>query len=593
MNNSFIKYLIFLVFFSILLSIKGQAQVEEFPFQRDWVTYLAPNGFFLDGEGSQIASGMDSYYSYQINPYDSLAPYVSNPDYNSEIYMLKLNSDQTLAFVKKYGLPVSLDTLPFNYSGGITTVDAEGNFYVSGLTQAAEGIATEGAYQSNFSNNWSDPYEVYFPEIDTTITMPPELCKDAFIEKYNPEGEKVWGSYYNGNKDIDSGAKAIWRNGFLYIIGQTTSYEGIATPGTYIAEWGDEIGHQDYRAFLWRIDEETKAPVWGTYLNINEESSSEPPRYRFAVNSNGYAMYISNEGLKIISPNGTLSSIHSIDFSVARIHQIKTDNIGNFYVVGSAVDNDSLGTPGTFQPDKIFDWQEYIIKFNQQGEKQWGSYLFQGTSQIGVTSSQLGFYPDQKAGLYLVSLTDEENLATPGAYQEEYGGGTTDLVFFKLDAITGALQWLSYYGGEGTERGDIFGIATDNQDNLYISAMSDSPSNQIITDDALFKYPIDDRGHFVVKFINEKNLSVDEPKFSDLKLFPNPAKESITIQSDVIFSKKVKFIIYDILGRKLTKNQGSSDKTQTIDVSTLPAGTYFLKLKGKNINQTFKFVKKE
>src|SRR5690625_3767939 len=593
MNNSFFKYLI-LLGFSILLPIKGQAQVEEFPFQRDWATYLAPNGVFLDGEGSQIAGGINSYYSYQINPYDSLAPYISNPDYNSEFYMFKLKSNQTIDFVKKYGLPRSVDTLPFNYFGGISTIDADGNVYVSGVTQAADGIATDGAYQSNYSNNWSDPYEVYIPEIDTTITMPLELCKDAFIEKYNSEGEKVWGSYYNGNKDIHSDIKVIWRNGLLYMIGLTTSYEGIATPGTYIDEWGDEIGHQDYRAFLWKIDEETKARVWGTYLNNGEEGASEPPRNRFAVNSNGYAMYISNEGLKIISPNGILSAIHYIDFSVPRIHEIKTDNIGNFYVVGSAVDNDSIGTTGTFRPEKTFDWQEYIIKFNQQGEKQWGSYLFEGTSQFGVASSQLGFYPDKKAGIYLVSLTNEENLATPGAYQEEYGGGDTDLVFFKLDAVTGGLQWLSYYGGEGMETASSFRIATDEQENLYISAMSNSPRNQIITDSGNFKWPIDDKGNFGVKFINEKNLSVDEMVFTDLKLFPNPALNSITLKGESPFLTNTKFIIYDLQGRKIKHFKNSIPQTtKTFDISNLSHGIYFIKVQNEGFIQTLKFVKRK
>src|SRR5690625_6742341 len=99
------------------------------------------------------------------------------------------------------------------------------------------------------------------------------------------------------------------------------------------------------------------------------------------------------------------------------------------------------------------------------------------------------------------------------------------------------------------ETASSFRIATDEQENLYISAMSNSPRNQIITDDAIFKWPIDDKGNFVVKFINEKNLSVDEMEFTDLKLFPNPALNSITLKGESPFLTNTKFIIYDQIGR--------------------------------------------
>lgn len=272
---------------------------------------------------------------------------------------------------------------------------------------------------------------------------------------------------------------------------------------------------------------------------------------------------------------------------------MKGDALGNIYITGSTAEIDTIGTPGSFRPTKWYPTQNYILKLNQSGERLWGTYLF--NRNLGVPYGQTGFYI-AKSAVYIVSFTEEGGLATAGAYQEENAGGQNDLVFMKLEAINGSLHWLSYYGGSEAEGAlGTFSpkIGLDSNDNLYIAATSASDPSSIVSENALFQWPIDDKGSFTVKFIHENNLSVDEPEFADLKLYPNPATESIIIKSEVVFRREVKFIIYDILGRKLIHNQGNSEKTQTIDVSTLPAGAYFLNIKSKNINQTFKFIKKQ
>lgn len=598
MNSHIFKYFGAIILSLVFVAQDGLAQTSNFPYQqRDWATYMAPiSSAQFDNQGSEIFYGSDNYLSYQINPYDSLAPYVSNPDYDSNYYLGKLNSDQTITFLKKVGQALSLDTLAYNYLGGLEAVDETGNMYLSGLTQASDGIATEGAYQSSFSNNWSDPYEVYYPELDITVTIPPELCKDVFIEKFNSEGEKIWGSYYNGNQDMQS-ISLIEQDGYLYLYGLTTSYEGIGTAGTYMSEWGDEIPHHIYRPFVMKIDANTGNVEWGTYLDTQVAvNTSNYIGNTFTVNSNGYCFYFNRDGgLSILDETGALSSMVSAPVvSHQNVLLMKADALGNIYIAGGAGEIDTIGTSGSFRPTKSFPTQNYILKINQSGEKVWGSYLFNNNLGIASVNSKVGFYIG-KNFLCLISVTDEADLATPGVYQETGIDGQNNLVFFKMNATDGSLLWLSYYGDPIGEV-DNFSpkISLDTKDNLYLSTDSGtSSSNSIITENALFPLPIDDKGGFTVKFIHENNLSVDQPEVAHLKLYPNPASQSITLETKKVFPKETELSIYDLLGRKIKAPDYKHRLTQTLDISNLSPGVYFLKIQNRNLNQSLKFVKKE
>ena len=72
-----------------------------------------------------------------------------------------------------------------------------------------------------------------------------------------------------------------------------------------------------------------------------------------------------------------------------------------------------------------------------------------------------------------------------------------------------------------------------------------------------------------------------------LKVFPNPVQDFITIESEHKFTSCE---IIDVTGKLLKKSELSGNK---INVSTLPAGTYFIKLNSiGNVNTMVKFIKK-
>ena len=87
-------------------------------------------------------------------------------------------------------------------------------------------------------------------------------------------------------------------------------------------------------------------------------------------------------------------------------------------------------------------------------------------------------------------------------------------------------------------------------------------------------------------------LSVNDNSFDlDLRAYPNPASEMITIAYNpqaVLDS----FAVYDISGKLLQVEavDQSGGKTQ-LDVSTLPNGVYFVKLRTSETEQTISFIK--
>lgn len=104
--------------------------------------------------------------------------------------------------------------------------------------------------------------------------------------------------------------------------------------------------------------------------------------------------------------------------------------------------------------------------------------------------------------------------------------------------------------------------------------------------DGVNRIPVCINGALGVKDIQAKN--------DDFRLYPNPASESISIQyqSD---DKEIKMEIIDTKGslisvRNLKSYNGSFN--ETINVQSLPAGAYFLKINGSKKSLTKTFIKK-
>ena len=80
----------------------------------------------------------------------------------------------------------------------------------------------------------------------------------------------------------------------------------------------------------------------------------------------------------------------------------------------------------------------------------------------------------------------------------------------------------------------------------------------------------------------------------NMNISPNPVEDRLIMSLHTSYSRKVKMTISDLIGKPvITKDVSieSGESTRTIDVSQLPAGTYFLSLSDKNMKVVKRFLK--
>jgi hypothetical protein len=81
------------------------------------------------------------------------------------------------------------------------------------------------------------------------------------------------------------------------------------------------------------------------------------------------------------------------------------------------------------------------------GGKPWATYFGFNGQDIGT-----GIIADSFGNVYVTGSTNSiTGLATIGAYQTVYGGGTDDVFLLKFNS-TGLLIWSTYYGGNGSDK---------------------------------------------------------------------------------------------------------------------------------------------
>lgn len=91
---------------------------------------------------------------------------------------------------------------------------------------------------------------------------------------------------------------------------------------------------------------------------------------------------------------------------------------------------------------------------------------------------------------------------------------------------------------------------------------------------------------FGVSKFTQNTASILETNLNTVSIYPNPTSNALTITG---IENAQFFSIYNIIGKEV--KTGKITSNNTIDVNQLKKGVYFLKLKGKNITYTKKFIK--
>lgn len=322
------------------------------------------------------------------------------------------------------------------YSGGTladlvtdVAVDAAGNIYVCGYTASTSGIALGASVHDN-THGGGTGY-------------------DAFVMKYSPTGQKLWGTYCGGS--LADQAMSIETDGTsVYISGQTASTTGIAFGGGAYTTYGG--GTDD--GFIAKFNASNGAGIWGTYYG----DAGDDYFYDLALASNGDLLLC-----------GTTTSANTSN-RIASAGAMKTAFSG-----------------GT-DPDAM------LVKFNANGARLWGTYM--GTS---VHDGANAVAVDASGTVYMGgNTTSTTDIATTGVYQESYLSGTTDGYLMAINSTGTAKIWGTYWGGSQTEIIREIGMGPDG--NLVVSGLSQSTSTGLATPGSYQPNPGGGFDAFVGKF---------------------------------------------------------------------------------------------
>ncbi|MAM30589.1 MAG: hypothetical protein CMC13_16355 [Flavobacteriaceae bacterium] len=87
-------------------------------------------------------------------------------------------------------------------------------------------------------------------------------------------------------------------------------------------------------------------------------------------------------------------------------------------------------------------------------------------------------------------------------------------------------------------------------------------------------------------YYNNALLSVEETNFDSISLYPNPATDRVTIQAEISVDQ---VHLYNVLGNRLLSQK---NQTNTIDISSLSAGVYFVEVVSSQQRSIQKLIKK-
>ena len=276
MKKKLLTYALAATFFTSLF-------IPQFAFAqatRIWATYYGGS----DAIGTCVATDAAS------NVY--LAGYTNSPiaiasggfdtillaGYNA--FLVKFDANGNRLWATYYG---DIETGFLGYSVNIAT-DAWGNVYLAGQTSDTTGIAS-GGFQNIYGGSVNGGY-------------------NAFLVKFDANGNRLWATYYGGTGDAFSTGVATDVSGNVYLEGMAqNNTTNIASSGGF-----DTISGGQWQCFLAKFDSAGNR-LWGTYYGGGYTTG----------NTSGY--YGNN---------------------------VATDATGNVYMTGMTQDTSGIASPGGF-----------------------------------------------------------------------------------------------------------------------------------------------------------------------------------------------------------------------------------------------------
>jgi len=205
------------------------------------------------------------------------------------------------------------------------------------------------------------------------------------------------------------------------------------------------------------LDGKENQPVKSDYLSLGKNL------FGFSVAFPSASGLNTTESDLVIDPVPALNWATTLGTGSNQVpYGLVADAAGNVYNTG-LTQASSIATAGAYQTVFGGGQDAYVAKLNATGTLIWCTfYGGSGTDRgcgIGLASDN---------SIYVAGYTNSKSgIATAGAYQTAYGGGTYDAFVAKFNNSGTSLLWASYYGGTDEEYDPA--IAIDANDNVFIT----------------------------------------------------------------------------------------------------------------------------
>ena len=576
-----------LLFFLILFLTYFNLFSQSFNFQKSWGTYFGDERFSLkdsniDNNGNLYIVGFVVLANDLVHPIFNSSN-VSQPIYGGGIcdgFIAKFNPQGNLVWETFLGGDQS------DVIGGID-IDQNNNIYVTGWTFSNNNIATLGAFQQTNAGQG-----------------------DLMIAKYTPDGIKIWGTYYGSNQpetEYESSelpntiADRIInnishdQNNHFYISGVSYSSD-LATTGSFQEVQGNattiiskfsDAGTRMWTTYygdnlLTRI-RALDTSLLGVYA-VGDMQDCVPPVY------NTY--FGTNNGLYPTRKSCQDSWLTKFDINGQRVWSTYFGGFGGadltykasvlffdnkIYLAGTTSSDTYITTNGSFQENSNSLGTPYLVQFNDDGTRNWGTYL--GKTLVGNSNNAFSnIVCDDNGGFFLNGVTGlSQNIATNGSYKSVVEGDNEGFIS-KFNA-NGEKIWGTYYGGEKYE---FRQIVHPYLDKFYVVGMTSS-TQQIASVGSLQPnivmqdFANQDKINIFIAHFEPNTFSNNTFDQSNINIYPNPSNGNFTVAIKNGLNVHCKLELYDVVGKKIHQQNISTTETN-INTTGLSKGIYLLKL---------------
>lgn len=494
--------------------------------------------------------------------------------------------------------------------GNAVTTDSYGNSYVTGYTYEAATLNdivtikynSQGdtlwarSYNGTANRNdegtgiyvdaYGNVYVVGFAEFNSKAT-------DVVVLKYSPEGNLLWNLPYAKTSDplIDKGlAIAADMNGFIYVTGYTTNYDGkkdifvnkYSSAGLiWTSELEDGGTGLDAEGLSIAVSRSGSIYVAGyitsaassedivviKYNNAGEKQWMRPVNGN--VNQSDKAWGIVVDELDNCFITGYITnSVGNADCYTAKINYAGTIVWSTTYAGegnqtdkawGIVVDTDGAVYITGETTDAYSNVNYVTIKYSAYSAELWKSF-YNGTGNGEDVASSIG-------------LVGSNSVVVTG---KSWGTSDTyDYATVRYNTSTGTQNQVNIYSFTGTSYDIAMDIAVTPTNKVIITGFS-----ELVIDNAVnMSYMSTTSLDFSSELTTANNTPVS---YSLHQNYPNPFNPSTTIKFDLAAGNNVKLAVYDMLGREnsVLVNQYLSAGSYTINFtnSNLASGIYFYRL---------------